>query len=116
MASRTTIFVLISLLISAPAMALRCGSDLVVEGDSQSRVLKKCGEPESTYSRTIVRSGGLALASHGNDTLQQLAFDKVAVEIQVEEWEYSFGPRRFGRRILFENGRVVKIELMDYDK
>lgn len=33
--------------LSVPAQALRCGSDLVQEGDTKFEVLDKCGEPEA---------------------------------------------------------------------
>ena len=42
---RRMCLVLLALLCSMPALALRCGSDLVHEGDTKFEVLDKCGEP-----------------------------------------------------------------------
>ncbi len=63
--------------------ALRCGTDLVAEGDSVVKLIESCGEP------TI-----------GNAALFQ---DRA-------EWTYNFGPNEFMYRVLIDNGRVERIE------
>lgn len=115
MITRFIFLVIFSSIVSAPAFSLRCGSDLVSKGNSQSRVLKKCGEPEAKYNRTIFRSRGVSVSDRENPRLRTSAFDDTSIEVHIDEWEYSFGPRRLGRRVIFENGRVVNIELLDYD-
>lgn len=86
----------------------RCDS-LVSRGDRKIEVLMKCGEPnvieyfgEDRVS-TILR--GLRLEG---------AFQRHDVWINVEEWTYNLGPRRFLLFIRFENGRVSKKERGDY--
>jgi len=81
--------------------ALRCGRDLVLEGDRKIEVLASCGDPATidTWQETRrVRD------------FRWGRFWNVWETVVVEEWTYNFGPRRFIQVIRFENGRVVKIE------
>ena len=98
---------------SHSAHALRCGTHLVEHGDSMTRVQKHCGEPESKYSKKIYRTLGAIGGSHYTNTSAAIKAE-VTVETQVDEWEYNFGPRRFSRRVIFEDGRVADIERLDY--
>ena len=100
------------LVIAEPALALRCGSKLVLNGDHKSKILKHCGEPTSVQVRTIVRGytsihdrHHRRISSRGNDDLYP-AYG----EIIVEEWTYNFGPRRLMQTITFENGLVVSVK------
>lgn len=48
---RHILFVLVlifSVMAAAPVLALRCGSDLIDEGDTKFELLKKCGEPTAS--------------------------------------------------------------------
>ena len=36
------------------------------------------------------------------------------MEIPVEVWLYNFGPDKLMQQVRFEDGRVVKIESLDY--
>ena len=75
----------------APASAgLRCGHELVQEGDSAAELLLKCGEP-------LIRS---TIALENTSTTQGI----------VEQWTYSFGPGKFLRIVTIEAGRVASIE------
>lgn len=79
------VVVLATLLGSAApaAAALRCGTDLVVEGDSVVKLLDSCGEP--TYG-------------------------DAALFLDTAEWTYNFGPDEFMHRVLIRDGRVERIE------
>lgn len=46
-------------LLAAPAFALRCGSDLVQEGETRFELLQKCGEPVAVeeIGYTLNRAG-----------------------------------------------------------
>ncbi len=90
-----------SLLWAAPAAALRCGTDLVHEGDHKIEVLNKCGEPlwqERWRDEVFERSSF--------DTLEKRT-------IVVEEWIYDFGPTRLLYIVRFRNGRVSAIDTGD---
>lgn len=76
--------------LSAPAMAdsMRCGSHLVVEGDTTGKLRSRCGEPAQITRTTLQRAplvwfnGRAVYATYG------------AIEVPVEIWEYNFGPTR----------------------
>ncbi len=69
-----------------PAEALRCGSDLVREGDPAYRVQRACGEPDWTRSWRPGYPAG------------------------DEIWHYNFGPNDLIRVMHFRDGRLRRIE------
>lgn len=78
---------LILLIMIVPrAEALRCGSDLVREGDPAYQVQRACGEPD------WVRS------SHPD------------YGVRDEIWHYNFGPNELIRVMHFRGGRLRRIE------
>lgn len=76
---------------AAPA-ALRCGNQLVQEGDHQYDVLQACGPPD--YEE-----------KHADAFLQGLGYVGV-----WEEWYYERGPNKFVHRVTFRDGKVSHIE------
>ncbi len=83
-------------LISVNASALRCGTDLIVEGDLKIQVEEKCGKPISKevigYTlRRVPYPGGSQEREH-----------------QLEEWIYKFS--RYYDVLTFEAGRLIRIE------
>ena len=84
---------------------MRCGSDLVLEGDRKIEVLAACGEPatidvwEETKRVRDYRWG---------------RFWNLWETVVIEEWTYNFGPSRFIQTVRFENGRVVRVESGGY--
>jgi hypothetical protein len=121
--SRKYLITLAVLIISTePAFALRCGTKLVDIGDHITKVEHMCGEPVSIQFSTAYRSGiprhtvrRSARSSLRSSSDQELLIhDRSAIEVQLEEWTYNFGPTRFMRAIRFENGVVVKIESLGY--
>lgn len=81
------------LLQGAPAEALRCGSDLVDEGDLKHEVLRACGEPLSReFIGTSERPGR---GSRENVLL-------------LEEWIFEIN--RYYYSLIFEGNRLVRIE------
>lgn len=78
---------LILLLVFVPsAEAMRCGSDLVREGDLAYQVQRACGEP---------------------DWVGSYRWDYGARE---EIWQYNFGPGALIRVMRFRDGRLRRIE------
>lgn len=87
------------LLVAQPALAMRCGNQLVLEGMSRHEVRKRCGDPDDHNLRyeTIYRRNSLD--------------EVVAVEIEIEEWIYDLGSNRLDRRLIFVNGRLREEEI-----
>ena len=120
------IFAIAILLLAEPALALRCKSKLVMEGDPQAKVLKFCGDPTSIQQRTIYRSGiprdrfGQRVVVGSDDAQMDvsreelLIHDRSVVEVLVEEWTYNLGPHRLMRVVRFENGLVAEIRHLGY--
>ena len=110
-----------ALLAADPALALRCKSKLLSEGDPQGKVLKYCGEPGATLARSVYRAGiprarfrvGTTESRVTSDS-DLLIADRAYEEVVVEEWTYNFGPHRLMRRIRFENGFIRSITQLGY--
>ncbi|MDH3647667.1 MAG: DUF2845 domain-containing protein [Gammaproteobacteria bacterium] len=94
-------------LYAMPAEAFRCGNRIVSEGDDISHVYYICGEPSATQHWTEVRVRPVYRYTNYRAV-------HLPVEIQVEEWTYNLGSRRFMRRLRFENGRLVRIRELRY--
>ncbi len=104
---KIVIMVLGLLLMTTDAWALRCGRELVHKGDHKADVLYKCGEPDWTDERYVVRGNRLR---HPYGALESSEFE----EILIEEWIYNFGPRSFKQFLQFENGILKDIRKLDY--
>jgi len=94
---------ILALVFATPSIAMRCGQRIVVTGDDVYRVLQRCGEPDFSYSRVeYIRVGGL------NQSFSR------TVPVTIDEWVYDLGRTRLKRRLIFENGRLKKIETLGY--
>ena len=94
-----------------PAWALRCGNQLVDIGLQKAEVLIRCGSPMSQTSRSESRRVPQRAGTPQHPLLLQRE-----VFIQVEEWVYNFGPTQFMQLLIFEEGRLVKIQNLDYGR
>jgi hypothetical protein len=93
---------------AAQADAFQCGTALVGTGDTRDQVMAKCGNPSDVERSTVfVQStawvNGVPVSA-GN----------TLIEVPVELWLYNFGPTQLMRRVRFESGRVVMIEILGY--
>jgi hypothetical protein len=80
----------------------RCEGKIISVGDTSGELLAKCGEPDWKQS-------------HTEEIVKTLDEDnKRKIIIDVEEWTYNLGPRRFMRIFKLKNGKVVDIRLGDY--
>ncbi len=104
---RAVTLLLVFLLGAADAYAMRCGHKLVQPGDYKMDVLERCGEPDSVERRTAVRGNRLR---HPRGALEIDRFD----EVEVEDWVYNFGPRKFKQLLEFEDGVLKSIRNLDY--
>ena len=90
------------------ADALRCGNNLVVDGDTVEKVRATCGEPQRIERRDILQRP--SYVRNG----RVIYFGEEMVIVPVELWTYNFGPNRFMRRLRFVNGRLEEIETLGY--
>ena len=99
------------LLISPAALAwdtLRCGSKLIVEGDSREKARRLCGEPREIAHSTIMRRP--SYIRNG----RVVYFGDEAVETRVETWTYNFGPNKLMRRLRFVDDRLESVDSLGY--
>jgi hypothetical protein len=101
MRSRSVRAVCILLLVLLPGtmdgLALRCGTELVREGDIRSEVLAKCGEPTD---RTLY--------------YEEREIGRITRIVPIEVWIYNFGAQTFVHFLTFENGKLVGIQTGGY--
>jgi hypothetical protein len=93
---------LLALVWTADAYALRCGNRLVDVGDHSFQVLERCGDPYWTnaFSELLVA---------GENSLFERRAERV-----YEEWFYNFGPRKLVQRLVFADDRLIRIESGSY--
>ncbi|MBS0420820.1 MAG: DUF2845 domain-containing protein [Proteobacteria bacterium] len=101
--------ILVALSWNARGESMECSDKIISQGDSISKVATLCGNPTQVDHTSIVRS-----AAGGFVNGQWVASAGTQIEIPVEVWLYNLGPDRLMRQIRFEDGRVVKIETLDY--
>jgi|SRR5882757_2755722 hypothetical protein len=101
--------ILASISWDANAQAMRCGNKLITRGDSIAKVATLCGNPAQVDHTSIIRS-----ASAGWVNGRWVQSGGAQVEIPVEIWLFNFGPDKLMQQIRFEDGRVVKIETLDF--
>lgn len=84
---------------------LRCGNDLMTVGDSEAKVLARCGPPAQQI--TTYRE---------NSQINTISPIKQVEKVQttVDIWTYNFGSQRLQYKLTFENGQLVNIETGDY--
>lgn len=84
------------------AHALRCGNRVVTTGDYDFQVRERCGQPywTNTYSELLIAGLDGPLERHA--------------ERVYDEWYYNFGPRNLVQRLVFVDGRLIKIESAGY--
>lgn len=92
---------------ASPSYALRCGSDLVLEGETQSQVRTSCGDPTEVIDWVEHR---LVRVHYPYSPV----FEDIVKPVYIEEWVYNFGPQRFMRKLRFENGRLQTIKTLGY--
>ena len=106
-------------MVAAFADSMRCGSYLVNTGDSQSRVLQICGEPQRAWQdgfieETVRRNEGY----YDSSTLPQtqtypLPSGGQETEVRrvkpVYKWEYNPGRGRFLKTLVFYGDILMRI-------
>ena len=97
----TAFLICITLVAASPALALRCGNNIVDVGDTKIQVLSKCGEP--------------ALKEEvGEDITRELdSRETRKAKRYVEKWTYNFGSTRFIYVLTIRDGKVIDISTED---
>ena len=89
-----------------PAYAVQSDSlfcdGIVSVGATAGDVLRKCGQP----AYATQREERIVEGSDGRD--------RVIITAIIDDWTFNFGPDRFQYRLILKNGRVVRIESLDY--
>lgn len=88
--------------IAIDAAAFRCGTSLVNENDTQTDVLKACGNPAIKYRQ------GVPFVLEVGDIHRRRRV------VTVEYWVYLPGINEFARILTFENGTLKQITRGDY--
>jgi len=99
-----------SLLGSTAAEAMHCQQRLVRVGANGAQVLELCGDPREIVQRTETRSQTVQRQAPDGTIISQT----FTVTVAVEQWTYDFGPQRFMRRLMFEDGVLLRIDTLGY--
>ncbi len=97
----TVLVVCIAFATVRPALALRCGNNIVDVGDTKIEVLAKCGEP------TLKEEVGEDLTREHDSRETRRA------KRYVEKWTYNFGSTRFIYVLTIRDGKVIDISTED---
>ena len=81
-----------------------CRGGIVSIGDTAGEVLNKCGQPATSTAREEKRFGSGATYGH----------DRFFTTVAIDDWIFNFGPNQFQYQVVLENGRVARIESLDY--
>jgi len=90
---------------------LRCGNQLVTQGQTRLEVRAKCGDPGDIAHSTLVRSSGL---DRRNNLRRAVRSVEETVIVEAEDWIYNFGPHRLMCRLRFVNGILESVQTMGY--
>jgi len=95
-----------------PALAMRCGSRLISEGDPRDKLANECGPPtnvETWEEERYHHYDSLPPSNQYREFERYGSAYRVKVIVRVELWTYNYGPSRFMDYVRIENGRVVRI-------
>jgi hypothetical protein len=96
----------------AHADGMRCGTQLVSDGDPMYEVRNLCGAPDQASQRTERRVVSRAVQGVCYNRGQPYTCATViqeAIEVVLDEWFYDFGRAVLVRTVVFEGGRLVKV-------
>ncbi|MBW1993184.1 MAG: DUF2845 domain-containing protein [Deltaproteobacteria bacterium] len=111
-----SVILAVILLSDGSAFALRCGNRLVCVGDTKSKMLHLCGEPDNVEIWHEELISAYSYRPYRSDWEYRQHLDPVLLKelITIEKWEYNYGPSRFVRFLIFENGILKRIISGDY--
>ena len=89
------------------AQAFRCGQEIVGTGDSEARVLIKCGKPTFKKKEGAKKSARAKGDKRASDHRDAYGRNKSGTK-GVEHWYYNCGKDDFVYVLTFEGGVVVR--------
>ena len=92
------LILLSSMFIASSAEAMRCGTQLVLEGDSDFDVLSKCGEPlyKKDYDQAVPQYNAQG-------------YQIGAIQSSISKWYYQKSPGEFQYELIFDAGVLKQI-------
>ncbi|MFT4925520.1 MAG: hypothetical protein ACI8WB_001613 [Phenylobacterium sp.] len=123
---------------AATASALRCGTKLASEGDSQYKFFKLCGEPDFVETKVVYLTksaskkypdisgyhihdaqGEKGFGGHRPTKTKVINSDVIISheqeqQVEIEKWTYDFGRRKLIRKVRFIDGVAVEITTHGY--
>lgn len=102
---------------TATADSIRCGSYLVNTGDSQSRVLQVCGNPQRAWQDGFLETSVRRNEGYYDPSALPYPYPhlpggqevEVRRVIPVYKWEYNLGRGRFLKTLVFHGDILVEI-------
>lgn len=97
----------------ASAIDMRCGTKLMRHGDSIYEVEKACGQPDLKSQRVELRTERHQSRVSCGEGEDEGACNRVrsrTVEVVIDEWTYDRGSTKFVRFLIFEQGKLVRVE------
>jgi hypothetical protein len=80
-----------------------CSGGTVSLGDPAGEVIRKCGQPAYAVQREQI------IGAEGG-----YPGERIATTVVIDDWTFNFGPDRFQYRLILRNGRLRKIESLQY--
>ncbi len=93
---------------AAGADSMRCGTRLVSDGDSTSKVEALCGAPTDIQRKEILQRPVRWYRGRPYYTSYE------PIPIPIEYWTYHLGPNKLMRRLKFEDGLLVDVETLGH--
>jgi hypothetical protein len=123
-----TFLILFAHMVYTPALAdgMRCGTKLVVTGDTKLEVLSKCGEPDFKETIKLLKQSksvnlsdnssqsGVNLNSRHSSASSSSGQSGITLGTEtieaIEQWSYNQGPTKFIKLLTFRGGRLESVE------
>lgn len=115
--AKTMMTLIIFFAFSERAIALKCGHRIIDIGANKAKVISRCGQPvfaevrEKVFPLHCIDRFGRV---DGDDLLYGYGRYPRCQTDTFEVWTYDFGRRQFMRELIFRNGVLHKIVLLDY--
>ena len=110
------IFPLVLVAATAVADSMRCGSYIVSDGDSQSRVLDLCGEPRRAWQdgfieQVVRRNDGITIHPRRHNLIHACPATKLkhGGSFRSTSGEYNLGRGTFLKTLVFQGDTLARI-------
>lgn len=110
------------ILFAEPSKALRCGTKIISIGDGKHKILARCGEPDFVETREQHSPPGCSSPEY-SDNYEPRYYSEhygrprnypICLVKILEVWTYNFGPHKFIKELVFEDGLLKEINNLEY--